>query len=67
MENVVEDNLINITSVKNFLRFTKETACSHLMEVSSLNSVLGIFANDLLLLSYYNIRLQGNLLWRYLT
>lgn len=48
MENVAEGNLIKITSVKNFLRLMKETAFSHLMEVSSLNSVISIFVNDLL-------------------
>lgn len=67
MENVVEGNLIKISSVKNFLRLMKETAFSHLMEVSSLNSVISIFVNDLLWLSFCNICLQENLLSRCLT
>lgn len=49
MENVVEGNLIKITSVQNLLRLMKGTAYSHLMEVSSLNSVKRIcFFNYLL-------------------
>lgn len=62
-ENVVEGNFVEMSVVSSIVDLMKETAYSHLMEVSNLSAVLFIFVFAILFISFVCMCLHCPQIW----